>query len=327
MKNILSSILICFLLIPGYSQVKPKDIIDRIPALPDNPCKMTGLQKENYKTIIFGLIDETNAAIQKAEKEEEAFAEANAGKMRDNMARKAGADPGDIARMQKGEDMTDEEAMRLASKMLEKNMNLSMEELENLEKMDEAGQEAWAKAYGTEVMAEEQANPQIHAASRLNAAKMAKEANEQQLLLEKLSNQVSKYEEQFTELEQDTSGNILLKNIRTWASEYSSLTGIDYGQGNRMDELAKKIIEAKQQYCQKFTPRYFDILGRYKVHIQKYLPDYQHLVAKTADSQTTLTGVKKTTSNDLAAFRLVLDYLQKHQNLFLYCISDNQAPF
>ncbi len=327
MKNFLSIFLIFFLLVPGYSQVKPKDILDRIPALPDNPCKLTGLEKENYKTLLFNLIDETKTAIQTAEKEEEAFAEANAGQMRDNIARKAGADPGDIARMQKGEDMTDEEAMKLASKMMEGNMNLSMEELQNLEKMDEAAQEAWAKAYGTEAMAQEQANHQKHAASRLNAAKMAKEANEQQFLLEKLSNQVSKYEEQFTELEQDTTGNTLLKNIRTWTSEYNSLTGMDYGQGNRMDELAKNIKEAKQQYCQKFTPRYFDILGRYKVHVQKYLPDYQSLEAKTADSQTTLTGVKNTTSNNLAAFRLVFDYLQKHKDLFLYCISDNQEPF
>jgi hypothetical protein len=310
-----------------FAQVTAEAFMGKIPSLPNNYCTITSIEKDGFKVRVMDLIDELQAEITKRENEQEQFAEDNADKMRDNMARQMGASPADIAKLQKGEDMSDEEAMQLANKMLGNTMNISMGEIENLQNMSEEGQKAWGTAYATEMMADAQANPQKYKASQQKGKNLHDLVQEQLLLTQQLNAKTQKFGEQFNEIENDPENKKILDDIGKWTSEYYSLTGIDYGQGPKMDALAAKIKAAKISYCNKNTPRYLGILSEYKDFVQKNLGEYNRLEKLNFETTELQTGVKNTSQQGLMALTSVMDYLQKYGSALQYSLYDAENPF
>lgn len=310
-----------------FAQVTAQSFMGRIPSLPNNYCTITSIEKDEFKVRVTDLINELQTEIEKRQNEQEQFAENNAEQMRDNIARQMGASPEDIAKLQKGENMSDEEAMKLANKMLGNTMNLSMGEIKNLQNMSEEGQKAWGTAYATEIMADAQANPQKYKASQQKGKNLYDLMQEQLMLTQQLNAKSQKLSEQFSGIENDPENKKILDDIGKWTREYYSLTGVDYGQGPKMDALAAKIKAAKISYCNKNTPKYLGILSEYRDFLLKNLGEYDRLEKLTAETTELQTGVKNTSPQGLMALASVMGYLQKHGSALQYSLWDAENPF
>jgi hypothetical protein len=310
-----------------FAQVTAEAFMGKIPSLPNNYCTITSIEKDGFKVRVMDLIDELQAEITKRENEQEQFAIDNADKMRDNMAKQMGASPADIAKLQDGADMSDEEAMQMANNILGNTMNLSMGEIENLQNMSEEGQKAWGTAYATEIMADAQVNPQKYKASQQKGKTLHDLVQEQLLLTQQLNAKTQKFGEQFNEIEKDPENKKVLDDIDKWTGEYSNLIGIDYGQGTKMEALAAKIKAAKISYCNKNTPKYLGILSEYKDFLQNNLGEYDRLEKLNVEITELQMGVKNTSPQGLMALTSVKDYLINFKSALKYSLYDAESPF
>jgi hypothetical protein len=216
MRLLLAITLIIAVCAEGKAQTTPQMFFDRIPALPNDPCYMNTKSRAEYLQQITTLIEEVQKMVATLQQEQEQQAEEDAKTIRENLAKEAGATPDMISRLQKGEEMSDEEAMKLASELLETKMNVSMEELNNLENLSETGQEAWAEAYGTEKMAEAQNQSESSVGAQKKANTLAGMVQDQTQLTQSLMAEGNRFQELFTELDQDTTGRQLLEDVRRW---------------------------------------------------------------------------------------------------------------
>jgi hypothetical protein len=319
MRILLAVTLIISVWAGGKTQTTPQKFFDRIPALPNDPCSMTTKSRVAYQQQITTLIVDVQKMVATLQQEQEQQAEEDTKLIRENLAKEAGATPDMITRLQKGEEMSHEEAMKLASELLETKMNVSMEELNNLENLSETGQEAWAEAYGTEKMAEAQNQSGSSVDAQKKANTLAGMIQDQTQLTQRLMAEENRIQELFTELDQDTTGQKLLENIRGWKAKHSSMGGVDYGQGPEMDALAGKIRAAEMSYCLLRTPEYFSLLSEYRDTIAKTLPEYMRLEQLTRETNRLHTGVSNHGTPGLTCYQLILDYLYKHEALFQFC--------
>ena len=79
------------------------------------------------------------------------------------MSQQYGVSQADIEKMKNSKNMTAAEKQALANKMMSQQTNMSMEEVQNLGNMSDAGKKAYAEAYATEAMATSQADPKQQA--------------------------------------------------------------------------------------------------------------------------------------------------------------------
>jgi cytochrome c556 len=311
----------------SFAQVTAEAFMGKIPSLPNNPCSLTSIEKGEFRESVDVVIKQLQAEIDKLQNENEQFMEDNADKMRDNMARQMGASPADMAKLQKGEDMSDEEAMKMANNILGNTMNLSMGEIDNLKNMSEEGKQAWANAYGTEMMADAQANPQKYKANQQKGKNLYDLVQEQQLLMQQLNAKAEKFSEQFREIENDPDNKTVLENIHDWTTEYFGMAGVDYGQGPKMDALATKIKSAKIAYCNKNTDKYLGILSEYKNYVVTNLGEYNRLEKLVNETTELQTGVKNTSPQGLMALSSLMGYLRKYESVLQYSLWDAENPF
>jgi hypothetical protein len=311
----------------SFAQVTAEAFMGKIPSLPNNPCSLTSIEKGEFRESVDVVIEQLQAEIDKLQNENEQFMEDNADKMRDNMAKQMGASPADIAKLQKGGEMSDEEAMKLANSMLGNTMNLSMGEIENLKNMSEEGKKAWGTAYATEIMADAQANPQKYKANQQKGKNLYNLVQEQQLLMQQLNAKAEKFSEQFSEIENDPENKKVLDDIREWTGEYFSMTGVDYGQGPKMEALAAKIKSAKIAYCNKNTGKYLGILSEYKNFVLANLGEYNRLEKLVNETTQLQTGIKNASQQGLMALSSVMGYLRKFESAMQYSLWDAENPF
>jgi hypothetical protein len=320
-KLFLLIVALCFNII-AFSQVKPEEFLGMLPALPKEACALKTDARNSYLDKVNSLSDLIENEISRRHKAEKAKEGTNQQQAMDNMAQQYGLSAEDMQKMKDGHKMTAEEKRALADKMLQKNNNMSMDEVDNLKKMDKNGKKAWAEGYSTEMMAEQAADPQKFQDKQLEAKNAYELQTLQKHILDSLLAIGSKYSQQLAELENDSLAKVMRENISKWHEELMSMTGIDYGQGGKMAELSKKIKAEKSAYCLKYSPRYFEILRNCEAFTRSSITAC-YRIEKISTRLTKLqTGVDLNIEPGMMGITNIKDYVGKLREVFKYNLFD-----
>jgi hypothetical protein len=327
MKTFLTFSFILFLALSAFSQKTPEFFLGNLPAIPSGVCSMSSADKNSFSDKVSELSSQIKEEIEKRKAEITGHGEVDKTKMLQNMADQTGLSATEMAKLQSGGQLSEAEGLALANRMMGQQYNISVEEAKNVGKMGKEGQKAWGVEYSAEMMADAQANPDKYKADQVKIKNMYELVKEKKELTENHLAMSSKFTQQFKELENDTSENQTLRNISKWTSEWYGMSGVDYGQGSKMDALAKKIKSAKIDYCNNFTPRFFEIYRQYLTYVKKNLPDYYRMEELEFQIMEAQTKVNNPSEPGLLALQIVSDYVNSLKNVFKYSLYSSENDF
>jgi len=113
-------------------------------------------------------------------------------------------------------------------------------------------------------------------------------------------------------LENDPERQQMLTRMANWKSKWTSLGGVDAGQGKQMDSLAFLIKKEQIKYCDKFAPLYRNALRVHFSVIKSSLPDYRRLAEITGKIAESQTGVPSPAGgSDITGMNALKEYLGK----------------
>jgi hypothetical protein len=260
--------LLCFsLFLKG--QVTPMEFLNAIPIPPADPCGVTMEQKQQFLDELASFND---LFQQKRETDQETtgkFQEEHQEEMTVNALVKAGYSREDAEKMKNLDNMSEEEKMAMANQMMMKQYNMGMKEAEKVSEYDSVKLNRWAKAQSTMMMAEAQVDPESNAKKQLeikNDLDLQKEFN---FLDNKLKAGENKYYDMLTELElkADTALSKLNPQIDKLYKD------LQEGNGDA-DQIIERIQSLRQNYCEKFTPSYLEIIEAYKGYVVEHWQQY-----------------------------------------------------
>jgi hypothetical protein len=151
---------------PGYSAA---ELVAMLPAVPANLCRATASAKEAYQARIGEVGRKVREEMERRSERTQAISEDANAAMASRMAAQAGLSAADMKALEEG---SDEEADRVADKILQSQANLSMDELKRLDKMSPQAQQAALAAYAKEQQAVAAADPRATRAQGDRAKRM-----------------------------------------------------------------------------------------------------------------------------------------------------------
>lgn len=323
---------IYLLLVTGYiasSQVMPEAIIGLMPTVPTDACKTKVAVREKFQSSVDSITQMVSDELERRKSENEAKAESKEPEMMANMMNRSGMSQEDIQRMQENQkskkaggkeqkEMSDKETEAMVDKMLQQNYNISMGEIQNLDKMDEDAKKAWATGYATEKKAEVMADPEKFEKERIKNMNSYELVAEHKRLTDSLNAQQEKFGKMFNKLKEDTSGRVMLRNISKLQSELYGLMGIDNGPGQKAEALATRIKNEKMYYCSRFSPKYIDILQQYLSFTKGSLKPYDRLELLQNQITTSQIGVDLDLETGIFGLTQVQSYLRKLADAYQY---------
>jgi hypothetical protein len=145
---------------------------------------------------------------------------------------------------------------------------------------------------------------------------LAKLLGEQQTITGQIAAAGQKIGALYSGIENDPSRQVMLDRMDKWRSKWTSLGGVDYGQGKQMDSLALLIKNEQISYCDKYTPEYRAALRQ---HLKSSLPDYQKLGEITSEITKTQTGVvPQPETMETEALKTIKEYISKLNKAYQY---------
>jgi len=286
---------------------------------------------ESFVERCSALKDELSEVIEERTRLAEEYAESNRGTMEDNAVRQIqkqyGISDEDINKMKSSEDMTDAEKKAMANKMVMQQTNMSMEEIQNMSKMSEAGKKAYAEAYATEAMANAQADPKKYAPDK-NATNLYSLTNEQQTLNQKIMAGQQKIANLIAAIENDPERKAMVDRMSKWNAKLTSMMGevSDY-EAHVMDSIGGLITKEEIKYCNKFTPRYRAVLKQDLANLKASVPDCNRLDEVTGELMKLQTGVspapESSEASSLAVLNGYIGHLKSAYQYKLYYPEDN----
>jgi hypothetical protein len=302
MKKFITALIILSFCVLVNAQVRPEAYLSELPSVPGDICSEDTQGKDEFLSKVNEIGEQLQNELSRRHENIEATMEVNKPKMEANAVKQTGISPELIQKMQDlekqskgatGEQKKAYEAQKkaLANQMMQESMNISMGEIENLKKMDKAGQNAWATAYATEKQAEVMADPKKY--QDQNAIEMQKYNLNQKYkqLNDSLNAQQTRYMKKFAEIDENEDGSKLLAKIEGIRNEireeYSKTTRTD----QKLIELRSKLVAAKTSYCNLQSPRYIKVLAEYKSFIQSSMSAYYRLEKLSNEVTKMQTGV------------------------------------
>jgi hypothetical protein len=289
------------------AQVRPEAYLSKLPSAPGDICSEEPKGKEEFISKVNEISEQLTAELDRRREKIDAKVEANSTKMQANAMKQTGVSPELLQQMMalekqsKGATGAQEKAYKeqkkaLADQMMQQSMNISMGEVENLKKMDKAGQKAWATAYASEKNAEVMADPQkVKDENAKNMEKYKLQARQKQLS-DSLGAAQNKYMVKFREIDESEDGSKLLAKIEGIRNEISRL----YAEAskrettpnqNKLEALRGEMVAAKISYCNLQTPRYIKVLAEYKSFVQSSMSAYYRLEKLSSQVSESQTGV------------------------------------
>lgn len=330
-------ILVCLF---AKSQTMPEAFIGMLPDPPGSVCsegKDSG--ESGFKQLVSEVSSKLEAEISRRRIETKGKMKANQGKMMQNAMAKTGVSPELAQQMmaleQQSKGATGDQAKAykaqkkaLADQMMQQSMNISMDEVNNLKKMDKAGKTAWAEAYSTEKKAEVMADPEAYKQKNAAAMKDYKLAQKQKELADSLGAQATKYMKQIQELDNDQGALALETQIK----ELEAKLNEEYQKENRPNDdaiksLSNSIRNAQISYCNMQSPKYLAILARYKTFTQASLTPYYRLEKLTNQVNAAQTGVQIDTEPGLMGLEAIGSYLNRLSDVYRYNHINIQAKY
>ncbi len=331
MKTSLITCLLCCLFCFSNAQTMPETFMGMLPSPPggicsegENDAKSTFIEKVGE--VRAKLNDEISRRTEKIEN----HMEANKEKMAQHAMARTGVSPelmqqmmalekaskgatGDQAKAYK------EQKKALADQMMQQSTNISMAEMENLKNMDKAGKTAWAEAYATEKKAEVMADPKAYQDKNAKMMKDYKLVEKQRLLADSLGAQMVKFGKQIQDLE--TSQEAIA--MQTQIAEKEAKLNEEYKKDNRQNDneiksLSNSIRNAQISYCNMQSPKYLNILSRYKTFVQASLTPYYRLEKLTNQVNAIQTGVEINTELGMMGLQAISSYLGRLSDVYRY---------
>jgi hypothetical protein len=237
----------------------------------------------------------------------------------DNTSKQFGLSEEDMKKLQNDKGMTEEEENALINKALQNSANISLDEVKNLDKMNKEGKNSWANAYGTEKMAEAQANPNKNQKQQTKAKSLYELTTMQKHILDSLTALESKFGKQIEDIDNDPEAKVMLNKIAKLNKEASDLIGETDNEGmKKMNELNREIKSEKEKYCSKYTPKYIDILKRYESYTKSCQPVCYRLESISAQQTKLQTVVKIKQEPGTIGIGKVADYLHLLRGVLKY---------
>jgi hypothetical protein len=322
MKTILTGLIVIIIGFSANSQTMPEAFISMLPNPPGSVCtEGENDARSAFMQKIGEVSNKLQEEISSRKKEIDNMMAQNKGKMQQNAMAKSGVSPelmqqmmalekaskgatGDQAKAYK------EQKKALADQMMQQSMNISMAEVENLKNMDKEGKKAWAEAYSTEKKAEVMADPEAYKQKNAAAWKDHDLAEKQKLLADSLGAQVVKFGKQMQDLDNDKDALAL----QTQITEMEAKLNEEYKKENRQNDNAIKnlmnsIRNLQISYCNLQSPRYLDIIARYKSFTQASLTPYYQLEKLTNQVNAMQTGVNINTEPGMMGLQAIKSYL------------------
>lgn len=320
MKIFLSSIILAFGLL-GYAQTSSEDFLKRIPDLPKDSCNVTKSAMESFTQKVSILADEIENEINILNEKANAKSPANEAAAKDaamqKMSQQYGLSQEEISKMKSGK-MSAAEKQAMANKALQQQTNMSMGEIKNMSKMSESGKKAYMEAYGTEMMAAQQANPGKQPVNE-SARNMQQLMNSQQAIVGKINANGQKIGNLYAKIENDPNLVKMYQNIDKWHNKIMSMTGIDYGQGKQMDSLAVLIKTTQIKICDNYTPQYRSALRQNLTILKASMTDIQQLGEITAELTKAQTGITPPAeSTEIGKMQTIKGYLKSLKDAYKF---------
>lgn len=329
-KSIAVLILICSVNF-SKAQTMPEAFIGMLPNPPGNVCSEgENDAKSAFMQQIGDVSNKLKEEISRRDDEIKLKMEANKGKMMQNSMARTGVSPELMQQMialekqskgATGDQKKDYEAQKkaLADQMMQQSMNISMGEVENLKKMDKEGKKAWVEAYSTEKKAEVMADPEAYKKKNAVAMKDYKLAEKQRQLADSLGAQVMKYMKQIEDLDKDQGAQAMLIQI----DELEAKLNVELNKENRPNDneiksLMNSIKNIQINYCNLQSPKYLDILSKYKTFTQASLTPYYQLEKLTNQVNAIQTGVEMDFEPGLMGLEAIGSYLSRLSDVYRY---------
>jgi len=305
------------------AQFVTEGYLNRTPALPKDACNITFAQVESFTSQVNSLLSQVNNAIGQMNQSTRQSAKVNEAAAKQQAAKQMaqfGMSQEDIAKMKSGK-MTAEEKKALANKMMMQQTNISVDEMKATKGMTDEGKKAYSEALTTEMIASGQSG-QIKSSTPGNAPSLASLVQEQQQIMGNLSSRDQEFTTLYTSLENNAEGQQMLKRIETWKSKWSSMVGVDAGQGKQMDSLQVLIRQEEIKYCEKLTPLYREALRTHLAVIKSSLSDYRRLAEITGQIAELQAGIPAAAGgNDITGMTALREFLSKLSNAYKYKLS------
>jgi hypothetical protein len=249
-----------------FGQMTPESYLSSVL---DVPAEVCGMNDNQYLDKVRELSDRLEEDIDQLKQQSDENAEKYGDEISAGTLRNAGFEGADAQQVKGAEDMTDAEVEALADKMMQQGMNISMSELKDLDKLDTAGQKAWAEGVATEQMANAEAAPQAKNEQQVKTKLIYDLAAKQKFLMDKRLAGELKFSQQFDSLDHD-AGKARKKLDIELEPLYKAL---ETASEDQAIGIHQKIRELQDHYCQAFSPRYLEILASYKEYVVNALPD------------------------------------------------------
>lgn len=336
----MKTFLVLFLLVLsihfGNAQTMPEAFISMLPNPPGGLCSEDENDaKSAFIQKIGEIYDQLQEEISRRKDEIENNVDRNKSKMQQNAIARTGVSPELMQQMmaleEKSKGATGDQAKAykaqkkaLADQMMQQSMNISMGEVDNLKKMDKDGKKAWAEAYATEKKAEVMADPQAYKQKAAADMKDFELAQKQKQLADSLGAQLMKYMKQFEDMDNDE--NALA--IQTQINELQDKLNKEYQKENRPNDneiksLNNSIRKLQISYCNMQSPKYLDILSKYKGFTQASLTPYYRLEKLTNEVSAKQTGVNLNTEPGMMGLQAISSYLGKLSDVYRYSHIDH----
>ena len=334
MKKIFLILLLTITMIVANAQVRPDAYLSKLPTVPGDICSDEAKGKEEFFSKVNEIGEQLQNELSRRHENNEAKVEANKPKMLNNAIKQTGVSPELIQQMMAlekqykgatGDQKKTYEAKKkaLADQMMQQSMNISMGEVENLKKMDKAGQKAWATAYATEKQAEVMADPKKY--QDQNAREMQKYnlVKSQKQLSDSLNAQQNRYMKKFAEIDEDEAGKKLLAKIegirKVIADLYNETAKNGTGPSdNKLIALRSEMKKAKVSYCNLQSPKYINALAEYKSFILSSMSAYYRLEKLSNEVTKMQTGVDISPEPGEFGLGSVSSYIKQLLNVYKY---------
>ena len=277
-------LIVCMALFAAASgQHTPMEYLNAIPNPPSDPCGFDIGQKTQFLDDMKNALSPFAEDTEKERAASEKFQEEHQEEQTISTLMKAGYTREQAEKMKNLDNMSDEEKMKMANEMMMSKYNMDINEMKKVAKSDTVYQKNWVKATSTMMMADAQVQPDKNTKEQIEIKDRLKLQDEIEYLQDKLTAGENKYIDMLTELELDA--DTALSEINPQIDKlYKDLAE---GNGNT-DQIIDKIVTLRQKYCEKFTPRYLDIIEGYKGYVAEHFQEYfrlEELQLKLAESQ------------------------------------------
>lgn len=252
------------------SQSTPEAFLGRLPPVPNHVCSTDSAVVNHFNNQVEQIISNLKEEADRISAERQPA-------LKKAVAAQTGLSASEINQLN-DENISEEQAKKLANKSLGKQYNLSMEELSKVANMSEEEQQKWAQQYANQQMQKAQKNPQATLKKQDKNERLFELAKEQKVISERMQSIGAKeYKlQQNIELQDTTLKQKLTLKAKPLESQICS--GIcTPAEVARSKAAEKQLYNLNLQYCEEMSTLEINYISQYLSDLKMLLPDYRRL--------------------------------------------------